>query len=117
MSISNQGLKPLSVRIRRNPMEETMEKIPFGEEDSRLETIMAWAGAGHFAIRWDVGLVLDHNDGPSRSWLGHVVGKKRRGSAGPAGLSLVGHTENREGEERLSLLGFYPGFGPWPIEK
>jgi hypothetical protein len=25
--------------------------------------------------------------------------------------------KHREGEERLSWLGFYPGFGPWPIEK
>jgi hypothetical protein len=25
--------------------------------------------------------------------------------------------KNREGEERLSQLVFYPGFGPWPIEK
>jgi hypothetical protein len=90
---------------------------------------MAWAGAGHLAARWDVGLALDCDDGPRWSWLGRAIRKKRRGSAGlratgAAGLggrqswAAAGHrTKKREREERLSQLGFYPGFGPWPIEK
>jgi hypothetical protein len=63
-------------------------KITFGGEDSRLETITAWAGAGHFVARWDVGLALVRDDGPHRSWLGCAIRKKRRGSAGPVGLGL-----------------------------
>jgi hypothetical protein len=117
VSISNRGLNPLSVRIQRNLVKNTVGKIPFGGQVSRPEMIMAWAGAGQFAVRWDVGLALDCDDGLCRSWLDCAVRKKERCSAGPVWLSVLGHTTNREGEERLSRLGFYPGFGPWPIEK
>jgi hypothetical protein len=130
--ISNQGLNRLSVRIRRNLVKNMVGKIPFGGEDSWSETIMAWASAGHLAVRWDMGLALDRDNGPRRSWLGYVIRKKRRGLAGPAGLRVVEaagprgrqswaaagiHVKNREREERLSWLGFYPCFGAWPIEK
>jgi hypothetical protein len=93
---------------------------------------MTWADGGHLAMRWDMGLVLDRNDGPRWSWLGRAIRKKRRGLAGSDRLHAAGatgprgrqswaaaglHAKNREGEERLSRLDFYPGFGPWPIEK
>jgi hypothetical protein len=69
-------------------VKNTVGKIPFGGEDSRSETITALAGAGHFDTRWDMGLSLVCDDGSRRSWLGHVIRKKRRGSAGPLGLGL-----------------------------
>jgi hypothetical protein len=71
-------------------VKSTVWKIPFGGEDSWSETITAWAGAGHLAARWDMGLVLDRDDGPRQSWLGCAKRKKRRGSTRPAGLRAVG---------------------------
>jgi hypothetical protein len=46
--------------------------------------------------------------------------KKRREPAVPQGrrrwVAILLRVKNREGEKRLSWLGFYQGSGPWPIE-
>jgi hypothetical protein len=57
-------------------MKNTVGKIPFSGEDFWSEMITACASAGHFAVRWDVGLALDRGDGPRQSWVGRMVRKK-----------------------------------------
>jgi hypothetical protein len=42
-------------------------KTSIAGEDSRLETMMIWAGAGHWAVRW-----------AARGWVGKATGKEKK---------------------------------------